>query len=508
MSTQPTDSFIAVIDKPVLAASTSATRTGLHAQFARHAIVHVVANLGTLVCTGALAFVLPRFLSVEDYGYYRLFLLYGGFAGVLHLGFLDGLLLRWAARPMPRLRNELSSSLLFLALEQTAVLAPVILAVALLLPGIYLWITLAVSAYAVLWNWATLGQCALQGLKLFTHLSFFIILGPFLILVTAVALHVNHRLDLRSLILTCLAANLAAAACLWLFVRRRVPNNRRAMRNVLGKGFTYIGLGWSLVCANLLATVALTLDKLVLSRVSPIREFAIYSFAANALALTYNMILSLARVLFPYLSDGIPVAVRIRAYFTGERILLLTWAAGLATYFPIAWLIARWLPRYVESLPIIRILMLATGFTASIHVLHSSYFRVVRKQGRFLIGAVSGVASAALFLGIGARTGQLSHFAWAMVGSALTWWLANEFLLRDVLNHNSRRIVGTLALTTVCAVAYLFCTSLSNLTVGFFVYLAWTALLFAFLGKPVLCHLRLPWLRLIYPVSPDNVSIH
>jgi O-antigen/teichoic acid export membrane protein len=507
MSAQPTESVITVMDQPGLAANTSQTRSGLHADFARHAIVHIVANLGTLACTGALAFVLPRFLSVEDYGYYRLFLLYGGFAGILHLGFLDGLLLRWAARPVPRLRNELSSSLLFLTLEQVAVLAPVILAVAFLLPGIYLWITLAVSAYAVLWNWATLGQCALQGLKLFTHLSFFIILGPFLILIAAVALHLTHRLNLQSLILTCLAANLVAAASLWLFVRRRVPDSRRASRNVLSRGFTYIGLGWSLVCANLLALVALTLDKLVLSRVSPIRDFAIYSFATNALALTYNMILSLARVLFPYLSDGIPVAVRIRAYFTGERILLLIWAAGLATYFPIAWLIARWLPRYVESLPIIRILMLATGFTASIHVLHSSYFRVVRKQGRFLIGALSGVASAALFLAIGARTGQLTHFAWAMVGATLTWWLVNEFLLRDVLNHNSRRILGTLALTAVCSITYLLCTSLSNLAVGFFLYLGWTTLLFAFLGKSLLRHLRLPWLRLIYPVSPDNVSI-
>jgi O-antigen/teichoic acid export membrane protein len=261
------------------------------------------------------------------------------------------------------------------------------------------------------------------------------------------------------------------------------------------------------VCANLLATVALSLDRLVLSKVSPIHEFAIYSFAANTLALTYNMILSVARVLFPYLSDGIPVDLRIRAYFTGERILLLIWAGGLATFFPIAWLIPRWLPQYVQSLPLIRILMLATGFTAGIHVLHSSYFRVVRKQRQFLIGALVGLLSAAVFLWIGARTGQLTHFAWAMVASALGWWLVNEFLLRKVLNHDARKIFGTLALTGACGVVFLFCTTLSNPALGGGIYLAWAIALSVLVGRPLLHHLGLPWLRFLYPLPPENVPI-
>jgi O-antigen/teichoic acid export membrane protein len=507
MSTQPTESIATDLDIQPVGVNVRSAAKSLRAEFTRHAVIHTVANLLALACSGALAFVLPRFLSVDDYGYYRLFLLYGSFAGVLHFGFLDGLLLRWAARPSPRLRSELSSSLLFLGFEQIVVLVPVIVAVGLLLSGLYVWLTLAIAAYAILWNWAVLGQCALQALKLFTHFSFFLILGPFLLLLAAVALHVTHNLNLRSLILICLLSNLVAAACLWLFVRRRVPGRRGISRNFWGKGFTYVAMGWSVVCANLLATVALSLDRLVLSRVSPIREFAIYSFAANALGLTYNMILSLARVLFPYLSDGIPVAVRIRTYFMGERILLLLWAGGLATFFPIEWLIERWLPQYVESLSVIRILMLATGFTASIHVLHSSYFRVVRKQRRFLWGALAGVAAAAVLLGIGARTGQLSHFAWAMVGSALTWWVVNEFQLRDVLSHNAGRIFGTLGLTAACAVVYMVCTSLANTAIGFAIYLMWVAALFISLGRALIRHVRLPWLRFLYPAPADNVSI-
>jgi len=507
MNAQPTGSLAAALENQTLPAADAHTPKNIKAEFARHAIVHTVANLGTLACSGAFAFVLPRFLSVDDYGYYRLFLLYGGFAGILHLGFLDGLLLRWAARPLPRLRNELSSSLTFLGLQHVILLTPLIAAAALFLPRPFLGLTLAIAAYAVLWNWATLGQCALQALKLFPYLSFFIILGPFLLLTAAIGLHAVHRLDLQTLIVVCLLSNFVAAASLWLFVRRRVPRGPQSLRKIWGKGAAYIGLGWSVVCANLLATVALSLDRLVLSKVSPIHEFAIYSFAANTLALTYNMILSVARVLFPYLSDGIPTDLRIRAYFTGERILFLIWAGGLATFFPIAWLIPRWLPQYVQSLPLIRILMLATGFTASIHVLHSSYFRVVRKQSQFLLGALVGLLSAAVFLWIGARTGELSHFAWAMVASALGWWLANEFLLRKVLNHDARKILGTLALTALCAVIFWLCTRVSNLALAAAVYLTWASALFLLVGRPLLRHLGLPWLRFLYTLPPENVPI-
>src|ERR1700686_182539 len=123
MNAQPTGILAAALENQPQSANSAPATKNIKSDFARHAVVHTVANLGTLACSGAFAFILPRFLSVDDYGYYRLFLLYGSFAGILHLGFLDGLLVRWAARPLPRLRNELSGSLVFLTLEQIALLA-------------------------------------------------------------------------------------------------------------------------------------------------------------------------------------------------------------------------------------------------------------------------------------------------------------------------------------------------------------------------------------------------
>ena len=504
---QPSGPALATLESRGLRVATGSSARNRQAEFARHAIIHTLANLGTLACSGALAFVLPRFLTVDDYGYYRLFLLYGGFAGVLHLGFLDGLLIRWAARPWSRLKNELATSLAFLWIEELVMLGLVIVGAAVLTNRTLLLLTLAIGLYSVLWNWSALGQYAIQALKLFEYVSFFTILAPLLTLLSALALYPLGQLTLRNLILTCLLSQFISAGILWMFVRRRVLDSHFHLGAFWPLGRYHVRLGWSVVCANLLAMVALSLDRLVLSRGFSIRDFAIYSFAANALALTYNMILSVARVLFPYLSEGISAEARVRAYAAGEIAVLLIWAGGLASFFPIAWLIPRWLPNYIPSIALVRILMLATGLTASIHILHSTYFRVMRKQNRFLVGAFVGAVSAALLIAIGARTGQLSHFAWAMVGSALAWWLVNEFLLRDLLQHNAARIFKALGLSAACAAVFLFCANLPNLGLGLLSYSLWAVALFIVVGRPVLRQVKLPGLRFLF-IAPSGHGLN
>ena len=99
-----------------VAASPDPSVTGRVRQFTRHASLFTLSNLASLAANGALAFVLPRILSMENYGYYRLFLLYGGFAGLLHLGFLDGVLIRWAEHPATPQR-ELNPAFRFLVLQ-------------------------------------------------------------------------------------------------------------------------------------------------------------------------------------------------------------------------------------------------------------------------------------------------------------------------------------------------------------------------------------------------------
>jgi len=442
------------------------------AKFARHASVFTAANLTCLAMNGIIAFLLPRLLSMEAYGYYRLFLLYGSFAGVVHLGFLDGLLMRWAENPGERLPAELAPAFRFLGIEHALVLFPVAFGVIMFssLPHTTI-LVLAITAYAWLWNWLFLGQCALQALKSFSPLSLVVVAPPALLLIGALYLSRIGLLTLGSILAAYILANTIAAVGQWMYLRRRFQEH--PPRRTLEVGWLHIRLGWSVLGANLVAMLVVSLDRIVVSARFSIREFALYSFAANALGLTYSAILSVATVIFPYLSEGLSPKGLVRAYHTGEAAVLLLWALGITSYFPLAWMVGAWIPNYVESLPLIRVLLLTTGLAAGIHIVHSPYFRIARQQRSFLIGALIGLMGASVFLALAVHGRRLTYFTWAMAGAALAWWMSNEILLARMFVQSQLAVVRRLCLMALCAIVFLLCTSLGGLMRGAILYAAW-----------------------------------
>jgi len=460
------------------------------------------ANVGYLVLSAVLAFLLPRLLTVETYGHYRMFILYSGFVGLLHLGFLDGLLIRWAADPEGLIAGEMVPAATFLGLLLGSIVLAFVLVAAAWVRGIWLWILLGTAAYALIYNGSALVQYALQARKMFAALSIYTIGLPAGLLCFVVVAYFVRKLNFFSLLSAYVLVYGFATVALWGLLHHRIRWHWPTWAEIWHSGKLHLGLGWSILVASSLANIALALDRVVLSARFSVRDFAIYSFAGNALALTYAMIVSLSRVVFPYLSDGVSDEELRRIYGLGEEAILVLWAGSLTVFFPIAWLILFWLPNYIPSLPLIRILLLATGFTTSIQVLHGAYFRIARKQDRFLIGAFVALGSAALLLLYGAVAKRLEWVAIAMVGSALAWWLVNELLLRDVIGHDAGRILRSLSLIVLCGAAFLFCASRQNLVLGCVAYVLWIVLVVEVFGRRVLRLAHAPVRRLLASIMP------
>jgi O-antigen/teichoic acid export membrane protein len=447
------------------------SRRSRESSFARHLLVFSAANLVALACNGVLTFLLPRWLSMESYGYYRLFILYGSFTGMLHLGLLDGALIRWAAYSRRRLRAEMRRSLIFLLLQHGVLLTPAILVLVLWFRH-QPWFTLAaaVALYALVWNAVVLGQFALQSEKSFGLLSVVTVLNPALLLGAVAALNYWRRLTLNALLGSYVGAWLVAGIALWIILLEKYPGQGISAEHIWHTGAHNIRAGWSVLLAGFLTNLALSLDRFAVSWSFSIRDFAIYSLAATALAIVNTIILSVSRVVFPYLSDGPGVALQIRAYGWGEATLMGLWALSLTGYFPLRVLIERLLPAYHPSLPILRLLMLATGLTAAIYILHANYFRSSLRLGAFLFGASVGLAAATLFLAIARRSHNLPNMSWAMLAAIALWWTVDESLLLRQVARTRFDIARTLAFSMICGGLFLLCAATSSSWVGGLIY--------------------------------------
>lgn len=406
----------------------------LRLRFAKDVLLFGWANLICLVFNAILTFFLPRYLTIEDFGYYRLFILYTSMAGLLHLGMLEGVIVRWSAKPEERIGPEINTAFVFLVAQHIILLAAAGLALSYWLrTPERLLLGLGVAIYVIVVNCSMLGQIALQARKQFAQLSFFTVLTAAVLLSFVVGWKLLGRLDSRTATVSYVAANLLAGIGIWKVVLKPGSAPAQRFHRIWDFGLEHIHLGWKILIANAFLTITPSLDRFFVSGIFPIRDFAIYSFAGNALAVVYTVAISVARVVYPYLSEGTNLESRRRAYDLGRATLLSLWALSMSLYFPIAFVVHWVLPKYASSLPIVRLLMINSGFVSMIHILHANYFRVSLALNRFLIGSVVGVIAAAGLLTLVKRTANLLWIAGAMTVAIAIWWATNELLLaRDV----------------------------------------------------------------------------
>jgi hypothetical protein len=103
------------------------SQTGLNSEFGIRAfgtdVLIFSVGQGILLLLGFIqGLIVPKYLSVEDYGYLQIFVLYSSYVGILHLGFIDGAFVRWAGKGIAQVGSELKAAFRFLILELTSCL--------------------------------------------------------------------------------------------------------------------------------------------------------------------------------------------------------------------------------------------------------------------------------------------------------------------------------------------------------------------------------------------------
>ena len=65
-----------------------------------------LANMINMLFSVVSSFILPKYLSIESYGYYKIFQLYISYLGLAHLGYADGIYLRYGGQEIGKIGKE------------------------------------------------------------------------------------------------------------------------------------------------------------------------------------------------------------------------------------------------------------------------------------------------------------------------------------------------------------------------------------------------------------------
>jgi O-antigen/teichoic acid export membrane protein len=407
-----------------------------------------------------LVFLVPRIVSVEDFGYWRLFMLYGSYVGLLQLGFLDGTLLRWAGRPLADFHDELRPSLEFLLWLLLVLVVPTS-AVALWKFGVDVrFIALAVLTYAIIYNASALLLYALQSARQFKPVAIASAAPTGLFVILTFVWNFRRVPDFRILIELYSLAWAGALIYLWIRVNPFKGSGRSVSAWSIGESCVLVG--WPIALSNIGAGLVQSADRLVASWILPIHQFAQYSLASSAMFVPVMAIAAIYRVFFSHAS-ALQHEGRMRIYSHGARFLLLAWSLMLPYFFVLEQIVKRLLPKYAPSLPAAGILLFGIFFLAEIQILHTSFAYIYGKQREFLLLTLAAaVVTFSVGLAMAIFLKSLVAIAFGQLISLTVWWLANDLALGKTTGQSWSSRLTLLAVFAWSTVGYEIATKVTE----------------------------------------------
>src|ERR1041385_4820137 len=259
--------------------------------FLRDTFYFSLGNLLGFVFGYVQGFLIPKYLSIEHYAYWRWFNLFISYLGLTHLGLPDGFLLDWVRRPKEEIERDIGIATGSMLLEQTVLLVIAVPIAFLFVQGeYYSFLAFTVLLYMVVINMSTVFIFHHQAIKKFRRLSNLLVLNKLIFVVGLLLALMTPWFSYQSVILIfCFAAIIHLVLLVkpsWRMLRENIPS----VAAMVGYARQHFKSGSILLFGNLMLIIFASTDRLFITSYFSLRDFAIYSFAVTLVGIMYVLI--------------------------------------------------------------------------------------------------------------------------------------------------------------------------------------------------------------------------
>lgn len=434
-------------------------------------IAKVVFSNMTLLLAGIVtSFVLPKILSIEGYGYYKVFNLYVTYIIILQFGIVEGVYLKYGGRKLDDIHKRDFTGVLKALLLIEMFVGIVISIISLCFfhaEARFIGIALAINLIVV--NITNLYQYLSQALQRFTELSIRNVFKSIFMLVAVGLMFWMYRQDCEWLnykLYVVLLIGINALLLVWYIYTYRtisIGNSEVNWKEII----ILIKNGFPLCLANIISSLILALDRQVVSIAFETRDYAIYSFAYSMLTLASTVVTSVAVVMFSMFKQENEEKLVTSYRRNIELVSILACGMGVM-YFPLVVFINAYLPTYYDALEIFRIIIPGLMVSSSISIVMHNYYKVLNHNFLFfkksaVILALSLLANLIAYISFG----TMSSISYASVIMIAVWYVMTDCSLKKMHNISAEYNLIYLLLMIVC---FYLCTLISTLWMSFLIY--------------------------------------
>lgn len=347
------------------------------------------ANILGLMCSIFTGFLIPKFLNIEQFGYWQVFIFYVGYVGFFQFGFNDGIYIRYGSYDYEQLPKEkFRAYFRFLLIFQVVVASILILTSVLFITDntrkeIYIFIAintvlLGTTAFFVFINQMT---------KNFKAYSLYAIFSKVMYATFTLFLIVFNMKNHISYIYMFTFMNMILLITYILTTKDLVFGKKDRLVDCYSDIIKNFQIGFFVMIGNFMSILITGTGRIVLDLFSNIEEFAMYAFSVSLLVIINVLLVAISTVIYPYLARANKNHY-CSLYERMEKVMLIILSMSLSGYFVLEFIIVTFLPKYNGALHISLILFASILFSGKINAVPENFYKVLKLQKEYSLNNI------------------------------------------------------------------------------------------------------------------------
>lgn len=346
----------------------------------------ILANGLSLLISAAIITIVPKFISIENYGYLQLYLFYVSYVGFMHFGWNDGIYLRYGGADFESLdKNLFFSQFYSLVIFQIIIGFTLYLIAARCISDaeklFIIRMTLLVMAVE---NSKVMLLYIMQITSRIKEYAQTIIITRAIYLTQVVMLIIGFNLtDYRPVIISDLLSRVAGLLFISYHARSIVFRKASRFRLDFAEIFQNLSVGIKLMSANIFGMLIIGVIRFSIEKVWGIAVFGQVSLALSLSNIAMVFINAISIVLYPTLCRYGRDRLKKEFLWLDEAVNIVL-SCALFLYYPVLFFLKNWLDEYTLSLHYIGLLFPIILFECKNTLLLSTYMKSLRLESTIL----------------------------------------------------------------------------------------------------------------------------
>lgn len=344
----------------------------------KNVIIVLLTSCITIVISLIVGFVMPKYLSVDDYAYFRIYSLYIAYAGFFHFGFINGIYLKYGKYDYSELPFEKFRSYTNYLIKQQIKIVIILLSILLIFSNnisfpnkmAFIFIILNIPLINI--------QCYFSLVNQFTRRfiidSYLTWIQSGMKIITLTSIFIWDKNQYIYLLFFTTVTNIVVLIIFGIQNKDIIFGEKIGILNSEVKKI--ISNGFFIMISEFMGIIFLGIDSIFINSFFDLRTFGMYSFAVSVISLMYIFINSASKLIYPYLVRAAKDKLS-QYYCTMSDVVIIITTLSLSAFFLIEFIINNFLDKYKHSLDIIFVLLITIIFKTLIWMVCGSYYKVL-----------------------------------------------------------------------------------------------------------------------------------